>query len=151
MTTPGEDPAAAQAKSRPRILVVDDDDLVLRACTRQLEWAGLDIWKAQSARDATDVLARVNGDLDAVLSDLNMPDGGGVELYRFIEGEYPGLQHRVIFMTGGVNSPQATDFLHKTGNPVLEKPWEMRALADLLRLVNDWAARRRARPGNNNR
>lgn len=127
---------------RPRILLVDDEDMLLDVWARQLERAGLEIWTGGSARDAAGALARANGDFDAVVCDLHMPGGGGIELYRFIETEYAGLQHRVVFITGGVFSSKETDFLHTTGNPVLDKLCGIEQVVDIVR---DWATRRRAR------
>jgi CheY-like chemotaxis protein len=125
---------------RPRVLLVDDEDHLLRVWTRQLQGARIEIWTACSGREAVDALAREKGDFDAVVCDLHMYDG--IELYRFIEAEHSGLQHRVVFTTDDALSPRESDFLRMTGNPVLEKPCEVEAL---LELVGDWAARRQGR------
>lgn len=126
---------------RPRVLLVDDEDMLLRAWGRQLEHAGLEVSMARSARDAVGALVRAGGEFDAIICDLHMPDGGGIDLYRFVEAQYPGLQHRVVFITGGVFSTTESELLRVTGQPVLEKPGGIEKLAAIVR---DWAARRRA-------
>ena len=58
---------------------------------------------------------------------------GGVELYRKIEGEFPGLAERVLFMTGGVFGADIEQFLRGLGRRVLRKPFD----PDLLRRAVD--------------
>jgi CheY-like chemotaxis protein len=94
---------SARATMPPRVLLVDDEDPLLHAAwTRQLQRSGLEVWTARSARDAVGVLAQLGGDFDAVASDLHMAEGGGMELHRFLEVEYPGLEHRA-----SCSSPEA--------------------------------------------
>jgi CheY-like chemotaxis protein len=121
-------------------LVVDDEPTVLRAWTRQLEHAGFDVLTAQSARDAIGTLARAGHEIDSIICDLHMPVGGGIELYRFLVAEHPGMHHRVVFTTGGVFSASESEFLRMTGQPVLEKPVVME---ELMAIARDWATRRR--------
>lgn len=132
---------SARARKWPRVLIIDDEELLLLAWTRELE-SGCEVLTACSARDAVGVLARFGGDFDAVACDLHMADGGGMELYRFLGAEYPGLEHRVVFITGGAVSDRETEFLRAAGNLVLEKPC---GFGRFLALAREWGDRRRVR------
>ena len=62
---------------RPRVLVVDDEELVRLVIARQLRLSGFDVFEA---RDGLEALARLPvAAPDIVLTDLNMPRCNGVE------------------------------------------------------------------------
>jgi EAL domain-containing protein (putative c-di-GMP-specific phosphodiesterase class I) len=65
-----------------RILVADDDPLVLRAYGRALKAAGYSVELASDGRKAADLLS--TGDFDAILSDISMPELDGVQLLRIV-------------------------------------------------------------------
>jgi two-component system, OmpR family, KDP operon response regulator KdpE len=67
-------------RSRPRILVCDDEQQILRALRVILRDAGFEALLASTAEEALDVAAV--GRPDAAIIDLVLPDGDGVELCR---------------------------------------------------------------------
>jgi len=73
-----------------RVLVVDDDPLVLVSTAAMLEDLGHSAVQAESALDA---LARLSDGeaVDLVLTDLAMPDLSGADLARRIKQRWPGL------------------------------------------------------------
>lgn len=73
-----------------------------------------------------------------VVSDIRMDFLDGIRFYQELEAEYPELQDRVVFVSGWSDDKEIGDFLHRTGRPLLKKPFELR---DLLDLVKDTAAR----------
>jgi len=72
--------AAANATPRPRILVVDDEQQILRALRVILREAGFEPLPASTAEEALDVAAIQRP--DAAIIDLLLPDLDGVELAR---------------------------------------------------------------------
>jgi CheY-like chemotaxis protein len=62
-----------------RVLVVEDDRLVRRALFRQLTHAGYLVSVAASVRDASYC---TNPPPDAVVSDYDLPDGTGIDVYN---------------------------------------------------------------------
>jgi CheY-like chemotaxis protein len=80
-----------------RILVVDDDGLVLRSAQRLLQRAGHEVWEAASPKTALNMLDAVS--VDVVVTDVYMPGMNGVELVRRLSGRE--TCRRVIAMTGG--------------------------------------------------
>jgi DNA-binding NtrC family response regulator len=82
--------------SEMRILVVDDEGIVLESCRRVLEAEGFEVVLVSSAEDGLKALE--NGGFSLVLLDLKMPKRDG----QFLIGEIKkmAIQIPVIVMTG---------------------------------------------------
>jgi EAL domain-containing protein (putative c-di-GMP-specific phosphodiesterase class I) len=79
-----------------RILVVDDDLVLLRSVARALRAKGFEVW---TATDGWDAVRQVNErKFDAVLSDIAMPNLDGIELLREVREH--DLQVPVVLFTG---------------------------------------------------
>ncbi len=85
------------------IVLVDDRDDVRGALARALEEGGLIVYAVGSALAAIAKLAELGGAVDAVLSDVAMPERSGVELAGDIRERWPGLP--VILMSGHRHAP----------------------------------------------
>jgi len=79
-----------------RILVVDDDRIVLESCRRVLESEGFEVRLTTSAREALDVLSE--GRFDLMLVDVIMPEYDGIYLMGSVRERWP--QMPVIVMSG---------------------------------------------------
>ena len=105
-----------------RILVVDDERLVLQLLGEML---GADHHTVDTVSDGTqalEVLRRTSYDL--ILSDVRMPYLDGPGLYRALERRLPDLCRRFVLMTGDVLSAEIQTFLEQTGVPGLSKPFD---------------------------
>ncbi|MBX3262454.1 MAG: response regulator [Labilithrix sp.] len=128
-----ENPVGAQTEggaSQRRVLVVDDDPLVLRSLTRVLA-RDFEVASARNGREALD-LVRAGGTFDAMLCDLMMPELSGIELHELLERDDPELAKRTVFLTGGAFSGRAQTFLEAVGQPHLEKPVDLKTVRELL-------------------
>lgn len=67
-----------QAKGKGRILVVDNDELIVKAITARLTSEGYDCLPATSAQQGFSLYER--GGVDLVITDLNMPGCDGIAL-----------------------------------------------------------------------
>jgi PAS domain S-box-containing protein len=101
------------------ILIVEDDSLVLGIARRALTEAGFRVLEAANGKAALELLAN-DGAVDAVLSDLAMPEMGGRELARRLRAQRPGLP--VVFMSGYTDDIVSRRGLLDDGVPFLEKP-----------------------------
>jgi two-component system NtrC family sensor kinase len=134
-----EPPAAASppaapspvAAHRPRVLVVDDDPLVARTVARALQ-PSHDVVTTHSAADALERLER-REPYDALVCDLMMPEMTGMELYERAAAVDPALPRRFVFVTGGAFTERARDFVDRTPNACLEKPFEAARLREAVR------------------
>jgi CheY-like chemotaxis protein len=114
---------------RRRVLVVDDEPVVGKSLRRLLPEH--DVTVTSGAAEALAAIA-LQPDLDVILCDLMMPEVSGIELYRELVSRHPELAPRVVFITGGAFTPEATAFLRQTGNPLLEKPFDLPRLRALV-------------------
>ncbi|MBL6080805.1 response regulator [Belnapia sp. T18] len=95
-----EDPGQSSPPASPpgrRILLVDDDPLVLRVFKVQLAEAGHAVLAAGGGAEALAMLDRGEA-VDLLVTDLSMPGMDGVELIRAAQGRRPGLP--AVLITG---------------------------------------------------
>jgi CheY-like chemotaxis protein len=121
-------PAAGR---RGRILVVDDEELVLRVVERGLSDEH-DVVTVTSAAAAL-VLCSDGSKFDMILCDLIMPDMTGMDLHREIARVAPELVDRMVFLTGGAFTTKARQFLSESAGEHVEKPFELASLRKLVR------------------
>jgi DNA-binding NtrC family response regulator len=82
--------------AKVKVLVVDDDQIVLDSCGRILEAEEFTVYLAQDADRALKVMHRV--DCSLVLLDVKMPGCDGLHLMQKIKEQWPTLP--IILMTG---------------------------------------------------
>jgi len=125
-----EQPPSRKHTGSGRVLLVDDEEAVLRAGKRVIEMLGYDVTACGSALDA---LAAVQADparFDLVVTDLSMPDLSGLELalrLRELRGDLP------IVMVTGRRSEEESDLAAAGICVVLDKPYSSEELSAALR------------------
>ena len=108
-----------------RVLIVDDEERIGRALEKTL--SGHTVRRTTRGLEALDWI-RAGEHYDIVLCDIMMPELNGMDLLQRVRSEAPELESRFVFMTGGAFSSSARRFLDEITNPVLEKPFDLRAL-----------------------
>ena len=119
-TGPADLASDAQPLAR-RVLAVDDETEITDLIREMLEGAGHEVLVAESGAVALEILDTVR--IDAIVSDLRMPDMDGAALWREVRERHPRLSRSIIFVTGDTLSPGARQFLTETRCPSLEKPF----------------------------
>jgi two-component system sensor histidine kinase EvgS len=121
------------ASSTPslRLLHIDDDPVNLLVLDQLLTVLGHRPLGVASAGEAVAWLARER--FDAVLSDIHMPDLGGVELLQELSTAMPDLP--VFAVTADAMTRTQADYRALGFAGVLAKPITMPALRDMLSLV----------------
>jgi CheY-like chemotaxis protein len=114
----------AAAGSVGRILVVDDMDDVRRGLRRMLSLAGHVVEEAADGGRAVELLGREHFDL--VVTDVHMPDMGGVELLRRIHQLDPDLP--VLLLSGAPDIDSAMRAVEYGALEYLEKPVSLQKL-----------------------
>jgi DNA-binding NtrC family response regulator len=119
-----------------RALVVDDEPTIRTAVARYLRRRG---WEADEAEDGRTALRKLGrcapGGYQVVVSDLRMPHCSGVELHDWLAQHRPDLFACLILTTGDLASPSLTEFVNRTPRPLIEKPFELAVLAQLIEAV----------------
>jgi CheY-like chemotaxis protein len=120
--TEADTPSPARDR-RLRVLLVDDDSLVLKSSTAMLEDLGHEVLGASSGESALEVLKNAGDQIDLVIADQVMPGMTGLDLAITLRTVRPGLP--VILATGHAELPPQTD----PTIPRLAKPFDQRQLA----------------------
>jgi len=108
-----------------RALVVEDDTLVAELAAGMLSELGFEVTVTHSAKEALERLAG-GARPKLIFSDIVMPGGiSGIELARKVRDRFPELP---ILLTTGYSEQVAGSH----GFPILQKPYEMEALASAL-------------------
>jgi PAS domain S-box-containing protein len=125
----------ARATTRKRVLIIDDEPLLRDVLTRLLGGEH----EITTASSGAEGLARISVEsFDAIVCDVMMPGMNGQEVHRRIAAVHPGLERRIIFITGGTFSPELDEFLAMTPNRLLAKPFQLDdVIAAVEMAVND--------------
>ncbi len=102
-----------------KILVVDDEEIILLSCERVLTEEGYEIQTRLSGKEALELLAEELFDLAIV--DLKMPGMDGIELLRAIKRDYPHIS--VIMITGYSTIESAVEAMKAGAVDYLPKPF----------------------------
>ena len=128
----------AASGRRARLMLVDDDENLLRSLSRPLR-RHFDLTLCVSAEDALSHLER-GEEFEAILTDLMMPGTSGMELYEWVLQLDPGVAARMLFTTGGAFTPAATRFCAAMEDRVLPKPISVAELRDRVEALAGPAA-----------
>ncbi len=117
----------------PTILLVDDEELLVRAYTRLLRRR----YRVQTTADGSEAIARLESGLcpDVILCDVAMPGMDGLHFLRDLRERELPFARRLLFVTGGALSPKMAAALAGSGVPVLHKPMnrtELLAAIDVM-------------------
>ena len=110
-------PAAREQRGQT-VLIADDEEPVRRVASRLLVRNGYDVLEAANGADALRMLGAGEGKIDILVSDIIMPEMGGLELARRVAADFPGLP--VLLISGysdshelGQSIPAELDLLQK--------------------------------------
>ena len=115
-----------------KVLVVEDEVAVAAVLQRLLAKRG---YVVEAASTGVEALKRLHSSqFDVIISDIKMPEMGGIALWENLKMAYPQLAARVIFVTGDTASLETSEFLKAAGQPVLPKPF---GAEDLARAIDE--------------
>ena len=106
---------------RTRVLVVDDEPSIREVLAEALDTFGFDVAQAASGAEAYERIAK--GDIQLVLSDIEMPRETGLSLLKRIKALDPGID--VIMVTGVVDVQTAIDTIRQGASDYLTKPFNL--------------------------
>ena len=122
---------AAAARSRPRsVLIVDDDHLARNTLVEMLATDGHTVDTAPAAGVALQMIDERT--YDVILCDIQMPGVDGLEFYAELERTHPDLCRRLIFITGYGLGARMVSFLEQTATRYLRKPIPLDRLRGVL-------------------
>lgn len=124
-------PELIQEQKQKTLLVVDDEPIICQLCARALN--NFDVIQAGDGRQALEMLEKQ--DVDIVLSDVMMPNLGGLDLLRTIKKQQPDLA--VILMTGYTEKEVILQALKAGADDFISKPINLLQLRTTVSKVLD--------------
>ena len=117
----------------PRLLLVDDSELLLRAIASDLA----DTYCVTLACDGVEALETLRSGhrFDVIVSDLEMPRMNGLELYAALLHDYADCAARFMLFTGSASMLYSAAGPLGAGVPVLSKPVSMTTLRRAIEAV----------------
>jgi two-component system, cell cycle sensor histidine kinase and response regulator CckA len=123
--------SATETRTRkPVVFFVDDEDGVRHIANRLLRKRGFDMIGASSAAHASDVIDEYEGEIDALLMDINLPDGWGALVAQRLTAARPGMA--IVYTTGFAEIDPILSGGLSAAEFVIRKPFTGDQLADVL-------------------
>jgi DNA-binding NtrC family response regulator len=113
-----------------KIMVVDDEERILRPLAKRLEIRDFDVAAFSNGKDAVEAARREEFDL--ALLDLKMPGMSGEDVLEILKQEQPLIE--AVILTGHGSIPSAVRCGHLDTVYYLQKPCETEELLDVLRM-----------------
>ena len=117
------------------ILLVEDEAGVRALASMSLELYGSTVLPALDGNDALRVLQDHRGPVDLVLTDVVMPNLGGLELAKALRARFPQL--KVLYMSGFTDDTTVRHGLLDAEMAFIQKPYTSVGLAQKVRQVLD--------------
>lgn len=115
-----------------RLLLVDDEELVLRSMSRMLK-GKYEIEITTTGEQAVELI--LNNNYDVVVCDIMMPGLSGAGVYEKVAAARPALAKRMVFISGGTFTAKAKAFASSVEQPVLEKPIRQSDLCRSIEMI----------------
>ena len=114
---------------RARILVVDDDEMILESLVSILESEG---YIASTARTGKEAIEKTEKEFfNAMLVDIHLPDMTGIEVISRISETTPRMKK--LILTGFPETHTAIDAVNKKADAYLVKPFDPELLLELIK------------------
>ena len=111
-----------------RVLVVDDEPMIVSLLSTILREKGWDVTAARSGTDGIDQLDRAR--FDVILTDLVMPGDSGIDLLRAAKEIHPDVE--VILMTGYATADTAIEAMRNGAFHYIMKPLKAEEVVNLV-------------------
>jgi len=115
------------AKSRDRIFIVDDDEIVLNLVQYQAKSRGVGVAVYSSGEEA---MAALHDEVEVVLLDLHMPKWDGLKCLQFLQKNHPEISP--VVLSGNKEVEEAVEAMKLGAFDYLTKPFDPDELFTVL-------------------
>ena len=140
---PAPQPAQTSAMAKPSrtvdalrnrtALIVDDEESILEILQEGLTARGMKVTAVARGQEGLAHLEK--NPCDVIICDFNMPGMKGAEFFERVLARFGAAAPRFIFITGELVESAALSALHERGAMMLQKPFSLPALTELLQRV----------------
>jgi CheY-like chemotaxis protein len=115
------------AKGTGKVLLVDDEEVVLEVGQELLEATGYTVLTAKDGKEAIKVYRKNRDNIDIVVLDMVMPNMGGGEAYDRMKEMNPNV--KVLLSSGFSIDGEASEILERGCSGFIQKPFTMKELS----------------------
>ena len=109
----------AEEKQSKKVLILDDEEVILETCKANLEGTGLEVITTTSVEECFAIAG--TGDIDLFVTDIMMPELNGVEVVQRLRKN--NIQLIVVVITGYPSIDTARKFMKLGAYDYLPKPF----------------------------
>ena len=127
----GRHPTINRPRGLPRVLVVDDEPLIAELLSDCISETGCEVRVATTIHDALQI---VNDRLPlrAILTDVHLGDGSGIDLLRQAELARPDMIGHLALVTGDGQATELERQARASGYPILAKPFRLERMVEFV-------------------
>ncbi|MEC9491921.1 response regulator [Flexistipes sp.] len=127
--------AAPSESKGETVLIVEDEEAILRIAEKMLETLGYNLLTSNNPLEALQIAEEYRGDIDIVVTDVVMPDMDGKKMSDKITKLYPNA--KVLFMSGYTSNVIGQHGLFEDNVNFIQKPFKMNDLEMKIREILD--------------
>ena len=123
----------SSAAADRRILVIDDEEMVLDMCANMLVRCGYDVLKAMDGAEGVELFREHQGSVACVILDLSMPRMDGIEAFAKLRAIRSDVK---VILSSGYSAQEATEPFNGLGlSGFVSKPYSLGALREEVERV----------------
>jgi PAS domain S-box-containing protein len=126
-------PTATLVRGTETILVVDDEQQIVKVCARLLQRLGYEVLTASGGKEAIEIVRRYGVGISLVLLDMTMPEMSGRQTYEMLLKTLPGI--KVLLSSGCSIEGQAQELIDHGCNGFIQKPFDAVQLSAKVREI----------------
>jgi PAS domain S-box-containing protein len=128
-----EKTAPAMVMGTGTILLIDDEEMIIKVGAELLKELGYKVLSARSGQEAIDVYENNTDKIDLVIMDMIMPGMGGGETFDRLKSINPDI--RVLLSSGYSINGQASKILARGCDGFIQKPFNLIQLSDKIQQI----------------
>jgi len=120
-------------KGKERVLLVDDEGIIIDVGQEILETLGYEVSLARSGKEAIAIYEKDKEKINLVILDMIMPDVSGGDVYDKIKEINPEV--KVLLSSGYSINGQAAEILERGCNGFIQKPFNIKEISARIREI----------------
>jgi CheY-like chemotaxis protein len=117
------------------ILVIDDEELLIKICEMMLKRLGHKVFKAHSGSEGIKIFEANKNQIDLIISDMNMPEMDGQEVIAKLRKIDRNV--KVLLSSGALLDSDEKDVIKRGFNGFLKKPYKINILSEKMTEILD--------------
>ena len=120
----------SSSEQEKTILLIDDEDMVIKISEMMLKRLGYRVLKAHSGYEGLKLFEENKSKIDLIISDLEMPKMNGKEVMDKLREIDP--QIKVMLSSGALTEADEKNVVNKGFNGFIKKPYNMNTLCEKM-------------------